>query len=301
MKIETFQTLQAVIATGSMARAAQQLHLTPGAVSMQVKQLEEYMGVALFDRSRHAVQPKPQALELGALAGAFMQQLDALRQRSTIEVQGTVRLGVLDTLLPLLLPSTLARLERKHPMLRIELVHGKGRFLLEQVRAAGVDMAIVPHNETDSISRGVHWQPLMCTPFVLIAPPGSTAPVAQLLQQHRLIAYDRNTTSGALAARYLREVHGVTKADLEFDSLPAIVPMVSLGMGVAVLQIINPRLLKTDPVEVHDLGNAGPQMRYGLLMRQELAEHRNVRAVAQVLEELVRELELALPPEPLGD
>lgn len=293
MKIETFQTLQAVIATGSMARAAQQLHLTPGAVSMQVKQLEEYMGVALFDRSRHAVQPKPLALELCELAGAFRQRLDALRQRSTLEVQGNVRLGVLDTLLPLLLPSTLARLEQRHPQLELELVHGKGKFLQQQVRAAAVDMAIVPHPEEGSISRGVHWQPLMCTPFVLIAPPGSTAPVAQLLQQHRVIAYDRNTTSGTLAARYLREVHGVVKADLEFDSLPAIVPMISLGMGVAVLQIINPRLLKTDPVEVLDLGDAGPRMRYGLLMRQESMEHRNVQAVAQVLEELVRELGLA--------
>jgi len=96
----------------------------------------------------------------------------------------------------------------------------------------------------------------------------------------------------------------VTKADLEFDSLPAIVPMVSLGMGVAVVQIINPRLLQTDPVEVHDLGDAGPQMRYGLLMRQELAEHRNVQAVAQVLDQLVHELELApahWPASPTSD
>lgn len=293
MKIETFQTLQAVIATGSMAKAAQQLHLTPGAVSMQVKQLEEFMGVALFDRSGHAVHPKPLALELSALSQAFAQRIDALRQRSTTQVQGTLRLGVLDTLLPLLLPSTLARLEQRYPQLDIALVHGKGKFLLQQLKAASIDMAVVPQPEQASIHRGLHCTPLMSTPFVLIAPPGSPPSVARLLQQYRVIAYDRNTTSGALAARYLSEVHGVVKADLEFDSLPAIVPMVSLGMGVAVLQIINPRLLQTDPVEVHDLGPDAPQMRYALLTRQELAEHRNIQAVALVLEEVVRELGLA--------
>ncbi|MET1116148.1 MAG: hypothetical protein ABWY08_14520 [Comamonas sp.] len=46
-------------------------------------------------------------------------------------------------------------------------------------------------------------------------------------------------------------------------------------------------------MEVHDLGDAGPQMRYGLLTRQELIERRNVQAVAQVLDEVVRELGLA--------
>lgn len=293
MKIETFQTLQAVITTGSMAKAAQQLHLTPGAVSMQIKQLEEYMGVALFDRSGHAVHPKSQARELSDMSMDFMQRLDALRQRSTIEVQGKLRLGVLDTLLPLLLPPALARLEQRYPQLEIELVHGKGKFLQHQVRAACVDMAVVAQPDQDGISRGVHWKPLMSTPFVLIAPPGSARSVAKLLQQYRVIGYDRSTPSGTLAAQYLHDVHGVLKADLEFDSLPAIVPMVSLGMGVAVLQIVNPRLLQTDPVEVHDLGKDAPHMRYALLTRQELVEHRNVQAVVQVLEELVRELGLA--------
>ena len=57
MKIEMFDTLDAVLRGGSLAAAASETNLTASAVSMQMKQLETYLGQPLFDRSGHAIRP----------------------------------------------------------------------------------------------------------------------------------------------------------------------------------------------------------------------------------------------------
>ena len=64
MKIEAFQTLEAVLRHGSFSAAAARMNLTPSAVSMQMKQLEQYVGQTLFDRSGLQVQPMPLARQV---------------------------------------------------------------------------------------------------------------------------------------------------------------------------------------------------------------------------------------------
>ena len=64
MKIEMFDTLDAVLRGGSLAAAASETNLTASAVSMQMKQIEAYLGQPLFDRSGHAIRPTPLAHEV---------------------------------------------------------------------------------------------------------------------------------------------------------------------------------------------------------------------------------------------
>ena len=59
MKLQSFSTLDAVLRGGSFAAAAAEAHLTPGAVSLQMKQLEAWLGQSMFDRSGLAVRPVP--------------------------------------------------------------------------------------------------------------------------------------------------------------------------------------------------------------------------------------------------
>ena len=64
MKLSFFATLDAVLRTGSLAGAAREMHVTPSAVSMQMKQLEAHFGQPLFDRAGLSVRPRPIALEI---------------------------------------------------------------------------------------------------------------------------------------------------------------------------------------------------------------------------------------------
>lgn len=283
MKIETFETLQAVIATGSMAGAAQQRHLSPGAVSMQIKQLEAFMGFTLFDRSGACVEAKPLAHEVNAMAQRFLEQLDDMRQRSSTVVQGVVKLGVLDSLMPLLLPPCLAYIKQRYPQLVLHVVHGRSKFLQQQVRAGDVDLAVLAQPAADAATRGLDWQSVMETPFMLLAPADSTGTVEECLQRYPWIAYDRHTTSGAMAAQCVTQIHTDLPVAMEFDNVSAIVSMVSLGLGVAVLQIADPRLLKMHAVRKLVLPAPAPVMHYAMLSRQDMAQHRRVLAVREAL------------------
>ncbi len=74
MKIDAFATLDAVLRGGSFAAAAQEMHLTASAVSMQMKQLELYLGQPLFDRSGHQVRPTALAHDVASALREGLQQ-----------------------------------------------------------------------------------------------------------------------------------------------------------------------------------------------------------------------------------
>jgi DNA-binding transcriptional LysR family regulator len=286
MKIQTFQTLQMVIATGTMAKAAQSLGLTPSAVSMQVKHLEEYMGSPLFERSAQGIKPNALAQELSGIMDSCWQKVEALRQTRDLQIKGVVRMGVVDTLLPLFLPRTLAQIETLHPQLQVKASRGKSRWLQQQVRVGDLDLAILAQPKELPTTRSLQWHVLMQRQFVLIAPLYSKGTAAELLKKYRVIAYDRQTTTGRIASDYLETFYGVSKPDLEFDSIPSIVSMVSLGMGVSLLQIADTRLLQTDPVRCIGLGRKAPLIQYAALVRQDVAEKRTVQALLQVVQQV---------------
>ncbi|MCD2511660.1 LysR family transcriptional regulator [Comamonas endophytica] len=291
MKIAAFHTLHTVIATGSLAKAAQALNLTPSAVSMQMKQLEDYMGTALFDRSGQAIRPVPLAHEIATIMEEALARVEALRERPDVRVQGTVRLGIVDTMLPLLLPRTLSALQQRHPLLNVDVDRGKSRALTQRIRSAELDLAVLalPPQEPQA-ARGLVWQPLLQRDFVLLAPSSAKEKtVKALLAAHRLIGYDRSTVTGQLASRYLADKYGIRKLDMEFDSIPAIISMVGLGMGVALLQIADPRLLQADPVRTLALPADAPRMQYALLLRQADRDKRNLQALVQVLADVARD------------
>ncbi|HEY0200954.1 MAG TPA: LysR family transcriptional regulator [Burkholderiaceae bacterium] len=292
MKVETFHTLHAVILTGSLAKAAQLLNLTPSAVSMQMKQLEEYMGAALFDRSSQTIRPVRLAHEVVEVMGAALERIESLRQRPDIQVQGIVRLGIVDTMLPLLLPRTLSRAQTQYPSLQVQVARGKSKTLMQQIRSAELDVAVLAQPADGWQTKTLAWQPLLQRRFVLLAPPASEeGRVAALLASHKIIGYDRQTVTGAMASRYLAERHGIRRLDLEFDSVPAIISMVGLGMGVSVLQIADPRLLQTDPVRVVELGRDAPRIQYSLLSRAADLDKRNLQAIVQMLLDVGHEAE----------
>jgi len=88
MKLDSFVTLDAVLRGGTLAAAAAEAHLTPSAVSMQMKQLEAWLGQPLFDRSGLQVRPTRLAHEVGALMREALGQLEALRKRPSVRIEG---------------------------------------------------------------------------------------------------------------------------------------------------------------------------------------------------------------------
>lgn len=284
MKIETFRTLEAVLQTGTFAGAAKQTNVTPSAVSMQMKQLEQYVGKPLFDRSGLQAKPNRLAHEIADNMRPALHSLEALRAGNRVAVEGVVRLGVIESLQPVVLPGVIHYLRSHHPRLELQLVRGRSSTLIAEVKAAEVDAALVAQPASGGSAR-LAWTPMLHRELVLIAPPhAKDASVATLFRQYDWIRYDRKTVSGAMAAQYVSANVPEIRGTLEFDSAPAIRAMVSAGLGISVLQEPDPVSLVGYPVRIVRLGRAAPVLTLSMVSRKGADDSRVLAAVRNAME-----------------
>lgn len=283
MKIEMFDTLDAVLRGGSLAAAASETHLTASAVSMQMKQLEAYLGLPLFDRSGHAIRPTALAHEVATALRPGLQQLQSLRRRDVTAIEGVVRLGIIESLMPTLLPGTLSALRARYPRLELRPTRGRSSGLTDAVKRGDLDAAVVAEPEGGGSVR-MHWRPLMRSEMRLIAPPDAReTSVPALFKQYEWIRYDRQTISGQLAARYVGSQVRTGRGAMELDSVPAIVAMVSAGLGIALVHLVDSGFCQSYPVRFVRLGRAAPAVQMSMVSRKADADSRPLRAVGDAM------------------
>ncbi|CAN5118355.1 LysR family transcriptional regulator [soil metagenome] len=268
MKIESFMTLDSVLRGGTLAAAAAEMNLTPSAVSMQMKQLEIYLGQPLFDRSGLQVRPNQLAHDVATAMRSGLHEIESLRRRPSSVVEGSIRLGVIESMQPILLPGTMRMLRDRYPRLAVRPTRGRSSSLTDAVKASQIDAAVVAQPAEGGSVR-LRWQPLVRRELVLIAPPSTTdASAASLFRQHEWIRYDRETVSGSLASRFVNARFADKHSQLEMDSVPAIVAMVSAGLGVAIVQLSDPSITEAYPVRIVRLGRSAPVLQLSLVTRK---------------------------------
>jgi DNA-binding transcriptional LysR family regulator len=130
----------------------------------------------------------------------------------------------------------------------------------------------------------LHWQPLLRCPMRLIAPPAATeTSVPALFKQHEWIRYDRQTISGQLSARYVKQQVPTARGGLELDSVSAIVAMVSAGLGIALVHWVDASLSQAYPVRFVRLSRGAPAVQMALVARKADALSRPLQAVRDAM------------------
>ncbi|MDP9901930.1 LysR family transcriptional regulator [Variovorax ginsengisoli] len=287
MKIDTLRSFQVVLATGSFAGAAKQLNLTPSAVSLQMKQLEEYFGQLLFDRSARTARPTPFARASAASLAQSMALIDGLRNPRVLSATGILRLGVIASVEKSVLPRTLSLLQAEHPALAVRMSLDVSGALVDSVKAGRIDAAVAVRPQSGGSTR-LHWYDLMRESFVLLAPPvtlGGTpdGTPAQLLERHPWIRYDTKLTGGRIAAAYVRRICRGPRPGFEVTSTDAIMAMVAEGLGVSVVPRPRAAMLASYAVRLIELGPHAPSRQIALVARSSDTEDRRVLAVAGAL------------------
>lgn len=293
MKLAALDTLAAVLASGSFSAAAGEVGLTPSAVSLQMKQLEEYFGRPLFDRSGRTAVPTPFARELSGATGPALAVIESFRTRSTMAVSGVLRLGAITSVQTSVLPHALRLLLERHPGLTVQLTLDVSAPLQAAVNAGKIDAAVVVRPPDGGSSR-LHWRDLARVPFVLVAPAsaeGSTA--AQLLRRYPWIQYERSLTGGRIAARYVRRVSTSVRSAYEVASTDAIIAMVSEGLGVSVIPQPRAPLRQAYAFREVPLGPGAPFRQVSWLCRKADAGDRRHAAMFDALQDAYHRNELA--------
>lgn len=140
----------AVAENTSFRQASELLHRSPSAVSMQIKQLEEQIGVPLFHRTTRQVLLTREGEELLIFAQRALTEWDnGLRQiREAADIQrGTIAFGCMPTVAGALLPAIVSQFAAAYPGIKITLREAPAEQLLESLRRREVDLAIGPQIE----------------------------------------------------------------------------------------------------------------------------------------------------------
>ena len=129
----------ALARAGHFGHAAELCAVTQPALSMQIRELEGALGVAIFDRSARRVRLTGFGTEFVARAAEILRAVDDLgdlARAADARLAGRVRLGVIPTVAPYLLPRLVAGLQRSHPDLELHLRESLTQRLLEELRVS---------------------------------------------------------------------------------------------------------------------------------------------------------------------
>jgi len=288
MKLGSLPTLQAIVRRGNFAAAAQELGLTPSAVSQQMRTLEDYFGQPLFDRSGRSVKPTPFALEVvGTIEGA-LDRLHSLRDRTRPDVAGKLRIGVINSVQLSTLPALLKRVAQRYPSLQVVLeAENTSERLLDGLKAGDVDTVMVVKPRA-GISRRLLWEEVTQEPFVLVYPrnyAGSETSSA-IIQSLPWIRYNMNLEGGRLASAFVRRTMPGLQPRYEVMQGDAAVNMVSEGLGFSVITRPRQRILETYPLNVLKLDRQMPKRSIVLARRTADVDNRRVDAFLACVKEV---------------
>lgn len=238
--LRQLQYAVAVAEALSFRRAAEACHVSQPSLSAQLAQLEAALGVRLFERDRRRVLPTVAGRELVGRARLVLRDADDLAlaaRRTSDPLTGTLRLGVIPTVAPYLLPRATPALRAAYPGLTVRWVEEKTTALVRALEAGDLEAALLAlEADVGDVEREVVGR----DPFVLATPAdhplgASSAPVkaAELRRASVLLLDDGH----CFREQALAFCAGAKARELEFraTSLTTLAQMVAAGVGVTVL------------------------------------------------------------------
>jgi DNA-binding transcriptional LysR family regulator len=146
LDIDQLRTFVAIADTGSFTRAADIVHKTQSAVSMQMKRLEERVGRAVFERDGRGTRLTDEGDRLLDYARRIVRlNAECLASFADAELVGRVRLGLPDDYADRYLPEILARFSRSNPRAEVTVSCEPSPNLIDRVQAGDLDLAIITH------------------------------------------------------------------------------------------------------------------------------------------------------------
>ena len=230
---------EAVAGHGSISRAAGELHLTQPAVSMQMKQLEEQIGLPLLEHigRRICLTEAGQMLRVHAsdIAGRMAHLNASMEQFRGLE-RGLLRLAVVSTA-NYFLPALIAEFNARHPGVRISLQVGNREFVLSALADSSTDLAITgqPPGDVDVVAQNFKDNPLVVIASPRHALAGQSHVSMARLAEETLVMREPGSGTRAAAERHFAALGLAMRAGCEFSTNEAIKQAVRAGLGVAVV------------------------------------------------------------------
>lgn len=226
----------------SFGKAAEELHLTPPAVSMQIRELEGQVGLPLFDRTGRQVALTVTGEYLLVYAKKILATLkdaeDAIARFRRLET-GRVSIGMVSTA-KYFVPRLLAQFRKEHPAIEVKLAVGGNREqLVALLQANDVDLAVMGRPPRELATRA---EPFAVHPHAIVTAPDHPlmrighAP-ASLLANYEFIIREPGSGTRAALEKYFADHRLQPRVAMEMTSNETIKQAVMAGMGISFLSL----------------------------------------------------------------
>jgi DNA-binding transcriptional LysR family regulator len=286
LNLDQLRTFADVVASGSFSATALRHNVSQPAVSFQVKQLENRLGVRLIERIGRRAMPTAAGVELlehvARINGEVAAALEAMARHAS-GTMGRVRLGTGATACIFLLPPLLRDLRKRFPDLEITVTTGNTPEIVRAVEENTLDIALVT---MPASGRMLAIDVVMEDDFVLVAPPGTDLPKRvepKALQSLPLILFEPSGNTRRLVDRWLVDNGGESSPVMSLGSVEAIKELVGAGLGCAILPAM--ALRRTEPTATLVIRPVIPRLyrELAVVLRKDKVLHRGLREVASAL------------------
>lgn len=225
----------------SFARAAEVLHLTPPAVTMQVKELEGHVGLPLFERTGRQVALTTAGEYMLVYARKVLATLkdaeDAAARLKQVEA-GQLTIGMVSTA-KYFLPRLLAEFQREHPGVELRLAVGNREQLVKMLHNNEVDIAVMGRPPKELATRA---EPFAAHPHVFVAPTDHPLlkighPTVESLRPYGFILREPGSGTRAAMEKFLEKSRMEPRVVMEMTSNETIKQAVMAGMGISFLSL----------------------------------------------------------------
>jgi LysR family hydrogen peroxide-inducible transcriptional activator len=297
MTLQELKYLVALADHGHFGRAAEACFITQSTLSTQIKKLEDFLGVTLFDRSLKRVTPTPIGREILQAARNIVEEAERIRElakHAQDPMARTIHLGVIPTLGPYYLPHALTLVHKKHSGLRMLLREEMTPQILEHLLDGKLDAGLLALPVTDDSLRV---EPLFYEPFYAALPSGHALAKHQVLKVadimgEKLLLLDE----GHCLRDQALDVCGSGsrgREEVRATSLETLRQMVAMGLGLTLLPALSvdagPRVNRK-AVEIRPFKTPPPGRTIALAWRKRAP-------FPETFERLAATLKASLPPE----
>lgn len=240
MNLRDLDYLIALADQEHFGKAAKQCHVSQPTLSMQIKKLENELGVSLIERNRKKIRLTPTAEKILAHVKPIQQHVKAIKQISLLaqdSFAGDVYFGLIPTIAPYLLPTIMPKLTRTFPKIKFLLIEAHTQHLLELLNTGKCDCAILALPIADS---GLQIKPFLSENFLLAVPkshPLANKKTIKLedLRRERPLLLEEGHCLREQALAICQQVDAQEYDAFKATSLETLRQIVAAGLGVTLI------------------------------------------------------------------
>jgi len=294
MTLQELKYLVALADHGHFGKAAEACFITQSTLSTQIKKLEDFLGVTLFDRSLKRVTPTPIGREILQAARSIVEESERIRElakHAQDPMARTIHLGVIPTLGPYYLPHALTLVHKKHPDLRLLLREEMTPQILGHLQDGKLDAGLLAMPVTDD---NLRVEPLFYEPFHAAMPAGhalakrDVLKVADIMSEKLLLLDEGHCLRDQALGVCGTGSRG--REEVRATSLETLRQMVGMGLGLTLLPALavdaGPRVSKKS-IEIRPFKAPPPGRTIALVWRKRAPFPETFERLAQTLKDML--------------